>query len=545
MKTRIIPILFFIFISEKSFPQSEWQVNGDVQMDAQYYLEDSLIGAKKVNEKILSNNYFNLYLSRGSLNMGIRYENFSNPMLGFDPRLKGSGFPYKFIEYKFPTLTITAGNFYEQFGLGLTLRSYEERSLGFDNALEGIRIQSQPWKGFYLKALIGQERLFFSKAEGILRGADFEINLNEVFDSLKQKPFQFTFGGSVVSRYQADKDPIYKLPENVLAWALRYNLGYKNLRWNNEFAYKYNDPNATNGYIYKDGNALISVITYTRKGLGILLGAKRADNMDFRADRTLTGLAGMINYVPAMAKIHAYSLSALYPYVAQPNGEMAFQGQISYNIPKKTRLGGKYGMDINIQYDLSHAIEKKPISDTIPIGQKGTDGYISPFFGIGKERYFEDATIEIFKKISPKLKGMLSYVYLVYNSLAFEGHDYGTFYNHIGILDLTWKITSKHALRFEAQYLYKKQYDKNWASLLAEYSFSKGWFFSLGDIYNYNNPDPTHRNHYYTVNLTRTFNSTRISITYGKIQEGISCVGGVCRYVPASYGFSLSINTSF
>ena len=87
MKTRIIPILFFIFISEKSFPQSEWQVNGDVQMDAQYYLEDSLIGANKVNEKILSNNYFNLYLSRGSLNMGIRYENFSNPMLGFDSRL--------------------------------------------------------------------------------------------------------------------------------------------------------------------------------------------------------------------------------------------------------------------------------------------------------------------------------------------------------------------------------------------------------------------------------------------------------------------------
>jgi len=543
MKCKIFFVL--IFLASTIFSQETWQINGDVQIDAQYYLEDSLIGTQKVNEKILSNNYFNLYLSRGSLSMGIRYENFSNPMLGYDPRLKGAGFPFKFIEYKFPYIKITAGNFYEQFGAGLTLRSYEERSLGFDNAIEGIRISSQPLEGIHIKALIGQERLFFSKAEGIIRGGDIDIYVNELINTCKEKPFRLSIGGSAVSRYQADKDPIYKLPENVMAWSLRTSTGYKNFQWNNEFAYKYNDPNATNNYIYKEGNALISTLTYTRKGLGILLSAKRADNMDFRADRTMTGLAAIINYIPAMAKIHAYSLSAMYPYVAQPNGEIAFQGQVSFKVPKKTLLGGKYGMEVNIQYDLSQSIKKNAINDTTPIGQKGTDGYWSPFFAIGNERYFEDLSIELYKKISSNFKGLLSYVYLVYNSFVSEGHNYGNFYNHIGILDLTWKITSQHALRMEAQHLYKEQHDKNWASLLLEYSFAKGWFFSASDMYNYNHPEVKKRIHYYAINLTRAFESTRVSLTYGKIREGISCIGGVCRYIPASYGLSLSINTSF
>ena len=44
----------------------------------------------------------------------------------------------------FDNLTVTAGNFYEQFGSGLILRSFEERTLGIDNALDGLRLKYAP-----------------------------------------------------------------------------------------------------------------------------------------------------------------------------------------------------------------------------------------------------------------------------------------------------------------------------------------------------------------------------------------------------------------
>ena len=40
-------------------------------------------------------------------------------------------------------------------------------------------------------------------------------------------------------------------------------------------------------------------------------------------------------------------------------------------------------------------------------------------------------------------------------------------------------------------------------------------------------------------------NATRIALSYGRQREGLLCVGGVCRYVPAATGASISISTSF
>ena len=42
-----------------------------------------------------------------------------------------------------------------------------------------------------------------------------------------------------------------------------------------------------------------------------------------------------------------------------------------------------------------------------------------------------------------------------------------------------------------------------------------------------------------------TQGANRLSITYGKQRAGLFCVGGVCREVPASNGFSISLTSSF
>ena len=90
---------------------------------------------------------------------------------------------------------------------------------------------------------------------------------------------------------------------------------------------------------------------------------------------------------------------------------------------------------------------------------------------------------------------------------------------------------------------YKKR--GNWAAALVEYSIGAKWFVSVGDKWNYGNPIEGNRDHYYSASLGYIKESTRITLTGGRQSEGMVCVGGVCRVVPASSGISLSITTSF
>ena len=112
-----------------------------MQFDAQYYFKDSLIGAPEIPEKVLSNGFINFVYDKDNFSAGVRYESYLNPISGFDNRYQGSGIPFRYLTYRNGELEMTAGNFYEQFGSGLIFRSYEERGLGYDNALDGFRIK--------------------------------------------------------------------------------------------------------------------------------------------------------------------------------------------------------------------------------------------------------------------------------------------------------------------------------------------------------------------------------------------------------------------
>jgi len=524
------------------------QIHGSFQADAQYYMEDSLIGAPKVPEKVLMNAFANILYTNGDFSAGLRYESYQNVMQGFDSRYKGNGIPYRFASYKIDELQVTVGNFYEQFGTGMIFRSYQDWSLGIDNSVDGINVLYTPLKGVTLKGIIGNQRFFFDKGSGIVRGADGEFFLNDMIKRWNGKKTKITIGGSIVSKYQQDMDPIYKLPENVAAYAGRLNLVSGKINFLSEYAYKINDPSAStvNNYIYKPGEALFSSATFSQKGFGMSLSAKRIDNMNFRSDRAITGSPLMINYLPALIKDHGYSLAAMYPYSTQSDGEMGAQAEITYNIKKNTILGGKWGTDISINYSRTNSIDRQKVNDSTSIGESGTLGYKSDFFKVGKELYFEDFNIEIDRKISKKLKATLVYLYQSYNKAVIEGHPGApVIYSHIGILDLTYKVKDKKSLQLELQHLYTEQDKGNWAMAMLQYTIAPKWFFAIGDMYNYGNEEKDMQFHYFNASAGFIKNANRISVTYGKQREGILCVGGVCRYVPASNGITLTIASSF
>ena len=121
----------------------------------------------------------------------------------------------------------------------------------------------------------------------------------------------------------------------------------------------------------------------------------------------------------------------------------------------------------------------------------------------------------------------------------------GMVYSNTVVFEGTWRIKPKHSLRFELQGLFTEQDRGDWAAAVLEYSISPHWFFALIDQYNYGNKDEKDRVHYLYGTVGYIRGATRISLAYGRQREGIFCVGGVCRAVPASNGFNLTITSSF
>ena len=544
IRTGLFIIAGFILAGVYSNAQDTGRLSGNFQVNTQFYRPDSLIGAPRVDEKLLSNSYANLRYDLGNFSAGLRYEGYLNTLQGLDPKFDGVGIPYMFADYKTEDLEFTVGSFYEQFGSGLLLRAWEDKDLGVDNSLNGIRVRSTPVAGVRITGLVGKQRHFFGLGPGIVRAIDGEISLNELVKAWNEKATRLTFGGSFVSKYQKDEDPIYKLPENVGAWAPRLQLNRGGFSLGAEYARKINDPSADNNFIYKTGEAMLLNASYSANRLGVNITAKRVDNMGFRSDRTENLNKLMINYLPAISKNQIYSLMNVYPYSSQPNGEMGLQAEISYQIKRGSKIGGKYGTLIGLNYSAANSIRKIAINDSTPIGANGTLGYTSPFFKIGEEAFFRDLNLEISRKFSSKFKAILIGQHLVYNQLVMEGKG-GMITANVAVADLTYNLTAEQSFRVELQGLWTRQDKGNWAMVLAEYSISPHWFFAITDQWNYGNEDPHKRVHYLYGSIAYARNANRIQISYGKQREGILCVGGVCRNVPAMNGLTIIISSSF
>jgi len=554
-----LPILF----TGEIFAQNGGTVRGNFQTTMQTYKEDTLIGATDASEIVLLNSYANILYTNANFTAGVRYEGYFNTLQGYDTKNNGFGFAYRFLQYSADNFDITVGNFYEQFGSGLIFRTYEDKNIGYDNAMDGLRVKFNPISGLYFTGIVGRQRYAFSQNDlgysvvqnrGLIRAFDVEFSPNDAFDTLTYAKTRVSFGYSLVSKYQKEQsqyvtvnDTTFSLlmPQNVLSMSGRINLSRGAFAFNGEFAYKFNDPSAENNYIYKPGTATFLNLSYSKSGLGILISGKRIDNFGFRSDRTATLSDLNINYVPDISRNHIYAFSAFYPYANQNTGEMGVSSEITFKLKKNSLLGGKYGTNVRLNYARMHNIDKQQIADNIDIGQKGTNGYLSDYFAVGEEVFYQDANIQINKKISKKFKFAVIYQNLIFNYAILRGEpEMETVFANVGILDMTFKLKHKHYLRIEAEALFSEQDMGNWAMLTAEYTISPHWFFSASDQYNYKNPN-NQEAHYYNGAFGYKINATRLQLSYGRQRAGVVCIGGVCRSVPATNGFMFSLTSSF
>ena len=513
-------------------------VTGSIQSDILIPQEDEAIGTENYSEWGLTNTYAEVGVMSKYVDAGVRVEYLDHPLPGFEKDFKGWGIANLYAKVHDKDLEVTLGSFYEQFGSGFVLRTYEERSLGIDNSLFGVRIAAKPFKGVTLKALTGMQRRYWSLGEELVSGADVELNVDQWLKAMQDNGTYLTLGASVVNKHEGDEDVFVdathklNLPHFVNAFDVRARLQHGGLNILAEYAQKSQDPSFDNGYIYRKGYVAMLSTSYSKKGMSLLLQAKRSDNMSFRSRRSMNGTSAFINHLPAFTTDHTYTLAALYPYATQPDGEWAYQAELGYNFKRHTPLGGKYGTNVKVNFSHIHAIDKN-LKDN-------TDGYGSAFWKWGDQTYYQDLNVQLEKKLSGAFKLNLMYMNQLYNKTVVEGEG-GTVHSDIFVAEGKYRFNGKLTLRGEAQYLSTKDDEGDWVFGLLELSVLPYWMITVADEYNCG----TTKIHYYSGSVTFNKGAHRIQLGYGRTRAGFNCSGGVCRMVPASKGFTLSYNYNF
>lgn len=531
------------------------QLTVNLESNSQYYIDDDKIKLSETesSNRLRSNNYLNVNYKLKDFTFGAQLESYEpKALLNYSPAFEKTNLGTYFVNYNNEKagVDVTLGHFYEQFGSGLALRLWEDKQLGIANSLLGGKIKySDPDQIITLKALAGKQRSGFKLTDGFISGLDAELRLDPL---LNMKKLQTSVGFSYVNKYEDNKENTF-YPKSVNVYSSRFKMEYAKFALDFEYLYKTKDNIKQVTVLAPNnvfpGSAFHLNLSYATNRFGIVGSLRRLENFNFYSQRDQIGNIyhnAVLNYVPALTKQYDYSLANIYVYQAQPQltflpqkkaGEIGSQFDIFYKIKKETLLGGKYGTDISVNISNWYGLKgtyRNYINDD--------NGYRTEFLKLG-EKYYSDQSVDIRTKLKDNWKIAFVFINQFYNTYRTE-ETVGAVKAKTVVLDNIYKF-SKSSMKLELQHQWADGYHGNWMAGLAEYNFKKNWSVFVNDLYNYGNPDESKQMHYYTGGIVFRKNSTRIQASYGRQRGGLLCVGGVCRFVPESAGFSLGISANY
>ncbi|WP_338408944.1 DUF6029 family protein [uncultured Flavobacterium sp.] len=561
MNYKYLISIFFISFVVKMHAQEDIKGRffGGIESNSQYYLDDSELGDFAFENRFRSNNYLNLNYNYGRLSGGILAEGYEkNALLNYNPKLKGTNIGTFYLNYKTNKLDVTAGHIYEQFGSGMILRTWEDRALGINNAIRGARIIYTPSDNIRLTALAGQQRSGFDVSKGKIIAFNSNFNLSKV---LKLEFSDVSIGFSYVGRQDEIKIEQPEFDALTNAFSSRLDYSYKSFYASFEHSTKSKDAtilfNELENNFVKKGNAFQLNTGYSQKGLGVDLTLRRIENMSFYSERepdvypenggstSINYNDKILNFVPALTKQHHYNLANIYVHQAQNRidyidptimkaGETGGQIDVFYTFEKGSKIGGKYGTKVAVNYSSWY---------NLPGEYKYNPKYYSTnFFGVS-QKYFSDFNIEVTKKLNKSLHGNIMYVNQYYDQRLLVGGELVK--TNVIAGDVSYKFNTSKSIRIQAEHLWADADLKNWAGATVEFNFNSKLSFYIYDMYNYGNKLKEKQIHYYNLGGSFRKGSSRVALNYGRQRGGLVCVGGVCRFVPESKGISVSLSTSF
>jgi len=496
--------------------------SGSFESNNNFYQTDSAINAIAPDDKLGSNTYFKFDYKIGKFTAGIQYEAYLPPQVGYSQLLEGNKLTGRYASYNDSLFTFTVGTFYEQFGNGLILRSYEERALGINNSLDGFSLKLNPHKSATIKAIWGKQRKYLDNGESTIRGIDGEIDILSLFNN--ESNYLLSIGGSFVNRYQPYTGPDENIPTSVNAFASRLKFEYKAYSVNAEYVNKQKEPQQIHsGQItYNEGSAFLLQQTITAKGFGSTLSLRRIENIDFRSEREND--YSKINYIPALTKQHKYTLANFHPYSSQLIDEIGGQLDVFYSVPRNTSITWAKGLKVNV--NISRYWK--------------TDYNNSNYFSIGDTLFYNDISLEIEKKFSSGFKTNVSFINQEYNKGAITGGS-GVIKANIAVIESSIRLKNNVWLKVELSELFPIQNENKWTYIMSELSVAPKWTLFVSDIIEHS----TKNTHYYNLGFSYTRNASRIAINWGRNKEGYSCAGGICKPVPSYSGLGVSVSTTF
>ena len=535
-------------------------VTGSLESNNNFYVEDvandfypSMQPQLMDGGNFASNDYLKVDYYNNRFSAGLQMEMYSPTLVGYPISENVLTLSNLYVSWKDKSYSVTAGTFYDQFGSGLLFRSWEDRMLGLNNALFGIRATYNWEDKIAFKAFGGIPRLgkisdnvammgyegdFFGFGlTGVnVAGADLSVSLSSLLD---MDDLSLSVEGSVLSKYEALSAELAEAGclENNVGWSGRLNMDYEGFFLKGEYVDAGKQivsvPAAMNGRKAENGNAQLVELGYNGNGLGLTVTGRRLQRMNQRiynyngADFGYESAANMLSYRPAMSTQYTYMLTTLNPYNPQIGDKVVKAGEIGgqidafYNFRRGTKIGGKRGMKVHANFSTWYSLNENG----------GTEG---------SELLYRDFSIDVEKQWTKKFKSTLMYCMQDYNKHhEMTGRYIGT--AHIVVADMLYKWTSKLSSRLELQYLASKDDQKDWMAGLLEVNFAPHWSVFASDMWNHGDT----KLHYYNAGVSFSMSNLRVAAGYGRYRAGYICSGGVCRAIPAYTGANISLTASF
>ncbi|MBI1305157.1 MAG: hypothetical protein GC181_00930 [Bacteroidetes bacterium] len=546
LKSPLLAVI--LFFTTNAFAQNKGVLSGNFQSNFSVFVRDSAIGAyepPQYNSDISSAEAW-LFLNYqiGDFNIAARYDLFNNSnLLNPTGSFSGHGLGFWQVKKKIDKLTLTVGSFYDQFGSGLIFRSYENRLIGIDYAVEGVHARYDISPSFYVKAFTGNQKGSqsnrFGTSEDIIKG----INSEKIF-YLKEGKGQFTLGASAFNR-TLSKNSMNEIATEINSYDLgdrfdpKYNVyaysGYVTATFGDftgNFEYNGKSKEAQRDeqqkLVLKPGNILLGTLSYSKNklgkekhgGIGINLQYRRIDHYQLKINPNVQLLNGLLTYQPSMSRQATYRLLARYTAAAQDYGEEAYQANVIWTIGK--------GKTLNLNY--------------------------SHITGLTGKKLYHEYFMMYEHKFGWKFKTKVGLQSIFYNQQVYQAKD--TSYHNVKTVtpfcEFTYKVTRRNSLRFECQYLMTKQDLGSFVNAILELNMSPHYSFALSDMVNV---DPVRHSegaiignniiHYWTVFSKFNINTTSFTLAYVKQVEGVNCTGGICRLEPAFSGVKFTLTTNF
>jgi hypothetical protein len=446
--------------------KKDWgYLTGSLESTNHFYVEDvanSFFPSAQVQLKgdniYATNNYLKLDYNKGRLSAGMQMEGYFPTLVGYPIPTNKLSLSNLYATWRDRSWSVTAGTFYEQFGSGLLFRSWEDRTLGLNNAMLGARANYNfndivSVKAFWGIPRLGKKQVFMSGLDdndpffgfGLSKvnvaGADVSFSLSNL---LEMDAISLSVEGSVLNKHEAVSDALAVLgykPNNI-GWSGRVNFDYDGFYARGEYVDAGKQIVAL-GVKPEKGNAQLLELGYNHRGLGVSVTGRRMDRMVQRiygytaTDPGYGTTANMLSYRPAMSTQYTYMLTTLNPYAPEIGDKMIKAGEIGgqidafYNFRRGTVLGGKRGMKMHANFSTYYALNENG-------GTKG-GGLL-----------FRDFSFDVEKQWTKEFKMVLLYSAQEYNK---HNENTGVYIglSHIVVADLLYKWTPKLSSGLELQ----------------------------------------------------------------------------------------------